>query len=208
MLNSTPKQRHSHSSRFRADVRDNAQFLRSWFQRPLVTGAVSPSGKALARKMAGYVDPSSTGPVIEIGPGTGPVTEALIKHGIAEERLVLLEYSPDFCALLRERFPKATIIQGDAYALRETLKTVLSAPAAAIVSSLPLLTKPQEQRLLLLQEAFDLAQPGAPFIQFTYGSISPMPMSERSTGVQFSGKGSSRIWMNVPPARVWVYRQA
>ena len=59
----------------RDPLEDEARFLRSWFERPLVTGAVTPSGKMLARTMASYVDPRLEGPVVELGPGTGPVTE-------------------------------------------------------------------------------------------------------------------------------------
>src|SRR3712207_9553513 len=84
--------------------------------------------------MASFVDPRIPGPVIELGPGTGPVTDALIRRGVAQDRLVLVEYSPEFCQLLKRRFPKATIIQGDAYDLAETLSGILSEPAAATVS--------------------------------------------------------------------------
>ena len=100
---------------------DEARFLRSWLERPLLTGAVTPSGRMLARTMASYVDPRVPGPVIELGPGTGPVTDALVRRGIAQDRLVLVEYNPEFCKLLKRRFPKATIIQGDAYDIGETL---------------------------------------------------------------------------------------
>src|SRR3712207_8426237 len=113
-------------------------------------GAVTPSSKMLARTMASYVDPRIPGPVIELGPGTGPVTDALIRRGIAQDRLILVEYSPDFCQLLRRKFPKATIIQGDAYDLEDALGGILTELAAATVSSLPLFTKPMETRLDLL----------------------------------------------------------
>lgn len=192
-------------SRFEDEVRNNARFLKSWFQRPLTTGAVSPSGKALARMIASFVDPDTKGPVIELGPGTGPVTEALVERGIAEDRLVLLEYSADFCRLLRARFPRATVVQGDAYALQAMLGPVLGRPASAVVSSLPLLTKPEEQRLSLLGDAFSLAEASAPFIQFTYGNASPVPLGGRLT---LDAEVSPRVWLNIPPARVWVYRKA
>ena len=57
---------------------DEVRFIRSWIERPLSIGAVTPSGKMLARAMARYVDPHSDGPVVELGPGTGPVTAALV----------------------------------------------------------------------------------------------------------------------------------
>ncbi len=182
---------------------DEARFLRSWLERPLTVGAVTPSGKVLARTMASYVDPRIPGPVIELGPGTGPVTDALIRRGVAQDRLVLIEYNPEFCQLLKRRFPKATIIQGDAYDLKETLSGILAEPGAATVSSLPLFTKPMDQRLDLLETAQGMSHPGAPFIQFTYAVVPPIPARSR----RYTVRASNRIWLNLPPARVWVYRR-
>jgi len=152
-------------------------------------GAVMPSGRVLARTMAQYVNVDSSEPVVELGPGTGAITSALIEHGVDQKRLVLVEYNPGFCALLRDRYPHAKVVQGDAYALRDSLWNMLSAPASAVVSGLPLVTKP--------------LAPGAPFVQFTYSVAPPIPKS--LPGV--STEASERIWMNLPPARVWVYRK-
>ncbi|MET0668786.1 MAG: methyltransferase [Xanthobacteraceae bacterium] len=182
---------------------DEVRFIRSWFEKPLTMGAISPSGKLLARTMASYVDPSVPGPVIELGPGTGPVTEALVEQGVDPSRLVLVEFNPDFCRLLRMRYPDATVIRGDAYSLRRMLGSMLEQPAAAIVSGLPLVTKPLKTRVRLIREAFRLMQPNAPFVQFTYAVMPPIPKA--LAGV--STEASERIWMNVPPARVWVYRK-
>jgi phosphatidylethanolamine/phosphatidyl-N-methylethanolamine N-methyltransferase len=182
---------------------DEVRFIRSWLERPLSTGAVTPSGRLLARTMARYVDPEIPGPVIELGPGTGPVTEALVGEGIDPQRLVLIEFNPTFCQLLRKRFPEATVVQGDAYSLRHALGGILQQPAAALVSGLPLVTKPMRMRLRLLREAFELLRPGAPFVQFTYAVMPPIP--RKLAGVR--AESSERIWKNVPPARVWVYRK-
>lgn len=182
---------------------DEVRFIRSWIEKPLTMGAISPSGRVLARTMAGYVDPSIPGPVIELGPGTGPVTEALVEQGIEPSRLVLVEFNPDFCRLLRSRYPDATVIRGDAYALQRTLGSILQQPAAAVVSGLPLVTKPLKTRVRLIREAFRLMQPNTPFVQFTYAVMPPIPKSL----VGVSTEASERIWMNVPPARVWVYRK-
>jgi phosphatidylethanolamine/phosphatidyl-N-methylethanolamine N-methyltransferase len=182
---------------------DEVRFLRSWIEKPLHMGAVMPSGRVLARTMAQYVEIDSDGPVIELGPGTGAITNALIAHGIDQKRLVLVEYNPGFCALLRDRYPQATVVQGDAYALRDSLWNVLSAPASAVVSGLPLVTKPMLTRLKLMRDAFAALGPGSPFVQFTYSVAPPIPRS--LPGV--STEASERIWMNLPPARVWVYRK-
>src|SRR6516225_8766172 len=182
---------------------DEVRFLRSWIEKPLHVGAVMPSGRLLARTMAQYVDADDTGPVVELGPGTGAITSALIDHGVDQKRLVLVEYNPSFCALLRDRYPQAKVVQGDAYRLRDTLWNVLSAPASAVVSGLPLVTKPMLTRLRLIRDAFTALSPGAPFVQFTYAVVPPNPKS--LPGV--STEASERIWMNLPPARVWVYRK-
>jgi phosphatidylethanolamine/phosphatidyl-N-methylethanolamine N-methyltransferase len=182
---------------------DEVRFIRSWIERPLTIGAVAPSSKMLARTMARYFDPHSDGPVVELGPGTGPVTAALVEAGVDPARLVLVEFNPAFCRILRARYPDATLVQGDAYSMRRLLETLLLQPAAAVVSGLPLVTKPMRMRLRLIRDAFDLMLPGAPFVQFTYSVASPLP--RRLGG--FTVEKSERIWMNIPPARVWVYRK-
>jgi phosphatidylethanolamine/phosphatidyl-N-methylethanolamine N-methyltransferase len=182
---------------------DEVRFLRSWIEKPLHMGAVMPSGKLLARTMAQYVDTNSEGPVVELGPGTGAITSALIERGVDQSRLVLVEYNPGFCALLRDRYPHAKVVQGDAYALRDSLRKVLNAPASAVVSGLPLVTKPMLTRLKLIRDAFAALAPGAPFVQFTYSVAPPIPKSLPGVSTQ----ASERIWMNLPPARVWVYRK-
>jgi len=184
---------------------DDARFLKSWIDSPGRTGAVAPSSPFLAKRMASFVDPLAEGPVVEIGPGTGPVTEALIARGIDESRLILVEYSPEFCELLRRRFPQATVIEGDAYALSTTLAGHLTEKASAVVSSLPLFNKPPVERTELVQDAFtNVLRPGAPFIQFTYAVISPVPRK----GSHLKVEVSDWVLRNIPPARVWVYRRA
>ena len=182
---------------------DEKRFLRSWIGKPLLTGAVAPSSKYLAQAMASFVDPRVPGPVVELGPGTGPVTDALVRRGIEQERLVLVEYNPDFAQLLKRRFPRAAIVCGDAYEVKTTLDGILGEACAGVVSSLPLFTKPLPHRLRLLEDAHDLCRPHAPFVQFTYAMVAPMP--PESSG--YVTTASERVWRNVPPARVWVYRR-
>ena len=181
-------------------VDDEVRFIASWLQNPLKVGAVSPSGRALAGAIAAEVDPAVPGPVVELGPGTGPVTEALVARGVAPERLVLVEYDPEFCTLLRRRFPGATVVQGDAYALAGTLKGVVREPLSAVVSCLPLMTRPLSVRMRLLAAAMRMLRPGAPYVQFTYAMAAPIPSR------RYRITSSPRIWKNIPPARVWIYR--
>ena len=171
---------------------DEARFIKTWFDNPILTGAVSPSSRSLARMMARAVDPDGIGPIVELGPGTGPITEALLKRGVAARRLVLVEFDAAFCKLLRKRFPGVQVVNGDAYNLRESLDGVLAVPAAAVVSSLPLLNKPDAQRLALLDDAFALMGPSGAFVQFTYGMTSPVP---RSAADAYAAEISPPVWL-------------
>jgi phosphatidylethanolamine/phosphatidyl-N-methylethanolamine N-methyltransferase len=189
--------------KLKARVADEVRFFRSWMGKPLSMGAVSPSGKALTRLMASFVDPDDTRPVIELGPGTGVVTQALIERGVAPERIVSIEYSADFCRLLEKRFTGIQIIEGDAYALEHSLNGCIAGPVSAVISSLPLLTQPPARRSALIEASFARLAHGQPFIQFSYGLASPIP----SDPDLFSTTHTGWVMKNVPPARVWVYRR-
>jgi phosphatidylethanolamine/phosphatidyl-N-methylethanolamine N-methyltransferase len=196
-------------TKFEDRLIDEARFIRSWFDSPLKAGAVSPSGRFLARAMAKCVDPKAPGLIVELGPGTGPVTEALIARGVPADKLVLVEYDASFCKLLERRFPGVHLLQGDAYRLSETLRHLHGEKISTVVSSLPLLTRPERERIALLDEAFDLMGPDGDFIQFTYGLVSPMPLKfSRRTAADYRGVVSQPVWLNLPPARVWRYRRA
>lgn len=189
---------------------DEVRFFKSWMESPLKTGAVSPSGPALAARMASYLEVRPHGRYIELGPGTGAVTKAIFDHGISHQDLTAIEYSPDFCALLRSRFPGLDVVEGDAYALTDELSTHFNVDAEdlggsldGVVSSLPLLTRPESVRNDILAEVMALLKPGAPFIQFSYGILPPV--RPRCGTVKLTS--SEWIWKNLPPARVWIYRK-
>jgi phosphatidylethanolamine/phosphatidyl-N-methylethanolamine N-methyltransferase len=178
---------------------DNLRFLRALITRPKNIGAVLPSGPALANAMARQI--TARGPVLELGPGTGAITAAILEHGTPPESLTCVEYDGDFARHLRARFAGVNIVQGDAFDLDKTL----AAPHlqfAAILSGLPLLNFPVAARRRLVDGALARLAPGGVFAQFSYGSHAPVTPP--------AGAGVTRaatVWANVPPARVWVYRR-
>ncbi|MFL6690665.1 MAG: class I SAM-dependent methyltransferase [Alphaproteobacteria bacterium] len=180
---------------------EHLNFLRGLILRPKNVGAITPSSPALARAIAAQVDPSRPGPVLELGPGTGVVTEALVERGVAEDRLVAIEYDPDFAKMVGERFPRARVMQGDAFRFAELLDGTVTEPYAAIVSGLPLLNFLVETRRTLIEAALARLAPGAPYIQFSYGTKPSIPPTNR-----YTVKRAALVWKNLPPARVWVYR--
>jgi phosphatidylethanolamine/phosphatidyl-N-methylethanolamine N-methyltransferase len=154
--------------------------------------------------MAAAIGSPAHGLVVELGPGTGPVTRSLIEAGLPPDQLVLVEYDAAFCRLLKQRFAHASIVQGDAYDLTHTLDPFAGQSFAAVVSSLPLLNQPPARRLKLIGDAFALMGPSGIFVQFTYGLMSPIPREASSN--LYSGVRSKPILLNLPPAFVWTYR--
>jgi phosphatidylethanolamine/phosphatidyl-N-methylethanolamine N-methyltransferase len=183
---------------------DALRFFRTWLQKPKLTGAVAPSGRALARAMAAAVPMEGDLPVLELGPGTGVVTAALIERGIARERIVAVEFNPDFCTLIRQRYRGVNVIEGDAYDLDATLPAPLRGPFAAVVSSLPLLNRPQPDRVRLIESATQRVRIGSGCIQFSYGFGPPIAAMPG----RFSVTRTALVLANIPPARVWLYRSA
>lgn len=182
-------------------------FFRQWLRAPLQTGAVLPSGTALGKAMASELDPDAPGMVLELGPGTGAVTRALLERGIPSERLVLVERNGDFVSLLRRRFPAVRVMQADAAHLHSLLPQVGIPSVAQVVSSLPLRSLPFTVQRGVLRAAFRILTPGGRFVQFTYGFSSPVhPVLKQRLGLV--GHPVTRVMMNLPPAVVWCYAAA
>ena len=186
-------------------IADSTLFLREWLVNPQRTGAVAPSSPKLAAAMARWLprDPESF--VLELGPGTGAVTAALLKRGLREDRLVAIEHNPTLARLLRKRFPRAHIITGDAWQLDELLRSqsVPIPSVGAVISSLPLLNFPKEQVEALAQKIRSILDPRGRWVQYTY-----QIGKHRSRGADaFRLLASQIVWLNLPPARVSVYQK-
>lgn len=177
-------------------------FFRGMFARPRSVGSIVPSSPALARVIAAQADTGVDGPVLELGPGTGVFTAAMIARGIAPERITAIEYDPEFASLVAARFPRVRVINGDAFDLSGTLGADRKGPFVAAVSGIPLLNFPEAARRDLVEAVLAHLTPGAPFAQFSYGLHSPVAPPPGATVTQ-----AAFVLWNLPPARVWVYRR-
>lgn len=181
---------------------DTLLFLRSLLARPRSIGAIAPSSRALARAMAMQIRRNALEPVLELGPGTGIVTQAILARGIAPEHLTVIEYDPAFARLVAQRFPAVRVINGDAFALAQTLAPGGRGPFAAILSGIPLLNFTEQRRQTLINAAFDHLLPHGVFVQFSYGLHAPVGPPPGG-----SVSRAAFVLFNAPPARVWVYRK-
>ncbi len=173
-------------------------FLREWMHHPAAIGAIWPSSSRLARRMAACVPRSGDGLVIELGAGTGAVTQALLDRGIRAERLVVVERSATFVRHLRRSFPSVTVLHGDALSLASLLPP--AAKVDAIVSSLPLRSLPQTDARAIVAQWQQLLCLGGRAIQFTYDLRARL----RHKPAGLRQHTSHLVWANVPPARIFI----
>jgi phosphatidylethanolamine/phosphatidyl-N-methylethanolamine N-methyltransferase len=177
-------------------------FLKQWVRGPFRMGALAPSGPALARLMAHQVDPKGPGTVVELGPGTGSITAALLEAGVAPERLILVEREEELCRWLKNRFPRLRILHEDAAHLAQRLVERGIVSVEAVVSSLPLLSMPPRTSHAIIDQAFGVLGPSGALIQFTYGPRCPIPRSLVARH-GFEARPAGTAWLNLPPATVW-----
>jgi phospholipid N-methyltransferase len=175
-------------------------FLKEILLNPMAVGAAWPSSQQLAHAMTKDIQLQPQDYVLELGAGTGVITEALLMKGIPPERLIVLERSPALAQHLHQRFPQITIIQGDALQLATLIKDKLA--VRAIVSGLPLRSWSSEKIEKIGKEFDKVLLPNGLFIQFTYGLFSkPLIPSAKLQRLRHQ-----YILWNLPPARIDVFR--
>ncbi len=184
-------------------IEDELRFFKTWATSPLKMGAVSPTSRALARLMVEHSNADPKGYVLELGPGTGVVTEALIDAGIPARRIVSIEYDRDFSELLRKRFPHVNIIHGDALDLDATLGEFRDIRFSAGISGIPLLNLPKSKRAPYLESILDRLVPGGIVTQLSYSFLPP----QDAVPGRLTVDKSKWVTANLPPGRVWIYRR-
>lgn len=179
---------------------DLLSFFLSWMSAPRRVGAIAPSGAALADLITREIS-ATTGPVLELGPGTGAFTYKLLKRGVRQQDLTLVEYGSDFMKILQLRFPSARVLWMDAGRLT-TERLYDGAPVGAVVSGLPLLNMSTRKVISIVSGAFSYVRPGGAFYQFTYGMSCPVsrPVLDR---LGLRARLVDRALLNVPPAAVY-----
>ncbi len=172
-------------------------FFRAWARNPRTVGAIMPSSAKLARQMAGMLDKLSPDDlVVELGAGTGVVTEALLRQGISPKQLLVFEMSPDMAAVLRRRFPDVTVVCDNCINMAQYLEN--GKRPAAIVSSLPFKSIGRKHSQEIADCLREHLAPGGQIIQFTYAIVKGCTTLTST----FRRVNSKYVWLNVPPARV------
>ncbi len=187
------------ADRFDEEIR----FFKTWIDKPKAMGAVLPTSSVTARRMASLITEQSDDPVLELGPGTGVITKAILARGVKPSKLFSVEYTEAFIPQLKSDYPEVNILHGNAFQLDDVLPDLGDSRFDTVISAIPMLNFPLEKRIGLLNELFDRLKPGRPIVQISYGPVSPIPPDWQTYSVE------PFDWMvrNIPPARLWVYRR-
>ncbi len=182
---------------------DELKFFKGWIDKPRAVGSIVPTSSVTARRMASVIDLSSGLPVLEVGPGTGVITRAILAHGVRPEKLYTVEYSAEFVRHLRRVYPSINVIEGDGFDLDRTLGDMRDATFDSIISGVPLLNFPVARRVAYLEHLLARIPPGRPVVQLTYGPKSPVPPGLGNYTVEHF----HFIIRNIPPTQLWIYRR-
>ena len=126
---------------------DELRFVKTFATSPLKMGTFTPSGRALAEAMVDHSTVDPTGWTLEIGPGTGAVTEVLIDRGVPRSASSASSTMRISVGCWRNVFPGLHVIQGDALKLAEALGQFAEIKYSAVLSGIPLLNLPKAKRL-------------------------------------------------------------
>lgn len=183
---------------------EEIRFFKGWMSNAKAVGAILPTSSITARRMASVIDAHSGLPVLELGPGTGVITKAILERGVAPEDLVSVEYSTDFYQQLKANYANVNFINGDAFDLKQTLGAMKDRTFDSVISAVPLLNFPMYRRVELIEDLLSRIPVGRPVVQISYGPLSPVvAMPDR-----YSIQHLDFVVRNIPPAQLWVYRKA
>lgn len=169
-------------------------FIRQFLRHPTQTGAVAPSSRGLVRAMLAPVDFDKARNIVELGPGTGPFTRALLARMRPDARLHAVEINPEFCRELGTLEDKRlNVIQGDAQRLSSIVPR-----ADYILSGLPMVGFSREVHDAILNE---IAQVAPVYIQFHYSTL-----AEKMLRKHFKSFTRKVVLLNVPPAIVYTVK--
>lgn len=189
-------------ARVEADPR--IQFLRRFLAKPRQVASIVPSSRFLERRVVRVAEPERAGVVVELGPGTGGTTRALLRSMRPDARLLAIEIDPRLAELVRERIhdPRLTVHCGSAEHLREALEEAGLGAPDLILSGIPFSQIPREVGRSILAAARDVLRPGGRFVAYQARDRVAV------LGREIFGPPVSQLEIrNVPPMRVYRFEK-
>lgn len=174
---------------------DRLTFLKGFIKRPREVGSLVPSSRFLEQRICRVIDAGHTRTLVELGPGTGGTTEAVLAAMPADARLLAIDTNPGFVEQLRRiRDPRLLVAEGSAADL-DTLLVDNALPAPDIIfSGIPFSTMPEGVADGILQSAWAALAPGGRFTAYQFRD------AVCHQGRRVMGEPLVECeWINIPP---------
>ena len=182
---------------------ENEVFFKHWLRSPKSMGSIIPSSMYLARAIAEEATWEPGSHVIELGGGTGAITQGLLERGIPAANLVVIELESNLYNYLADRYPEVTVVQGDATRLDEIIARLPIEQVSTVISGLPMVRMPLAFKRAIIDQAFAAMPPGHFMLQYTYSPLAPVPVNDFNLEATLA----RYVIRNFPPAAVWRYRR-
>lgn len=182
-----------------ARLSDFGLFFSKFVAKGRQISSAVPSSPAMVAKILDRVDFSRPGTIVELGAGTGPVTEQLMEVLRPHHRFVAVENDPDFCEVLRRRFPNLTLLQTDATKVAEPLENMGIHKVEYVLSGLPTPALPRKSLIKMLRWLEKALSPTGIFVQIT---VVPF-VYQRFYRRLFESVDFRIVWLNIPPGGVY-----
>ena len=184
-----------------------AKFLRN----PRIIGAVAPSSRALARAMVATLPADAPVSIVELGPGTGAFTGAILDRVGPSARVLAMDLEPEFVETVRRAWPTVACVCESAENLESLVASHGLGPIDHIISGLPFASLPAAMTQRILDGVERALRPGGTFAQFQYLHGFGMPPGRafrREMSARMGGRPTRRfvLW-NIPPACVFTWRR-
>ncbi len=190
----------------REGIREHMLLLREFVRKPFDTAALAPSSRHLALKMAASVPLHSARNVVELGPGTGAITSALLPALHPEAKFLAVELNSRFATEWREKFPGQALAQGNVAELGRLCAEHGMDGVDCIVSGLPWPSFPTELQRKGLREVLSVLKPGGQMATFGYHVGLAMPNGRHF--LKLTEREFRKVewvdweWRNLPPAYI------
>jgi len=183
----------------RTAAADYALFFRKWLEKGRGISSAVPSSRTMALKMLEAIDFSRPGVIVELGAGTGAVTEFIVERLRPHHRFVAVENDPEFVEVLRRRFPNQMVIQADATRLAEPLANFGIHRVKYVVSCLPTPAFSKRSIVRFARWVEQSLDADGLFLQLTIAPLIYKGFYERL----FEHVNYRMVWRNVPPGGVY-----
>ncbi|TKB27431.1 methyltransferase type 12 [Desulfopila sp. IMCC35006] len=142
-------------------------FFREFLKHPLEIGSIIPSSRFLERRIVQASAVASARVIIELGPGIGGVTRAILRTMPQRARLLSIEINPNFHGLVSKIEDDRLIVHlGSASELREIIAQYDLDPPDAIISGIPFSTMSRDTGSQIVAAVSSVLPPNGRFVAY------------------------------------------